>query len=191
MPMKLSFSRNGSAPEAPSPAGYSVLDAQMFVRGDLATDGTIRIDGRLEGNIIRSDIVVIGANAAVVGNIVAREVVVAGSVEGNVTAESRVELDSAAIVIGDIVAGSILTHEGAQIRGTVVVRTGSEEPKSLPDIGSPAAAEAVSEAVAEAASLAAAEGARKEATEESWVFPPGSAAARGRPVRITPAEEEV
>src|ERR687895_966877 len=147
MPMKLSFSRNGSSPEAPSPAGYSVLDAQMFVRGDLATDGTIRVDGRLEGNIIRSDVVVIGANASVVGDIVAREVIVAGSVEGNITAESRVELDSAAVVIGDIVAGSILTHEGAQIRGKVVVRTGdgtvSTEPAHL---GSVAAAEAVSEA---------------------------------------------
>jgi cytoskeletal protein CcmA (bactofilin family) len=189
--MKLSFSRNGSTPEAPSPAGYSVLDAQMFVRGDLATDGTIRVDGRLEGNIIRSDIVVIGANASVVGNIVAREVVVAGSVEGNITAESRVELDSAAVVIGDILAGSILTHEGAQIRGTVVVRTGDPERASTPDIGSPAASEAISEAVAEAASLVASEGARKEATEETWVFPPGSAAAAGRPVRITPAEEDV
>lgn len=187
--MKLTFSRNGSAQEAPAPAGYSVLDAQMFVRGDLATDGTIRVDGRLEGNITRSDIVVIGANASVVGNIIAREVVVAGSVEGNITADSRVELDNAAIVIGDIVAGSILTHEGAQIRGTVVVRTGNVGQPVTIDIGSAAAAAAVSEAVAEAESLVA-EGARKEATEQAWVFPPGTAAP-GRPVRITPAEEEV
>jgi hypothetical protein len=50
--------------------------------------------------------------------------------------------------------------------------------------------EAVSEAVAEAASLVASEGARKEATEETWVFPPGAAAPSGRAVRITPAEED-
>ena len=188
MPMKLSFSRNGTTPEAPSPAGYSVLDARMFVRGDLATDGTIRVDGRLEGNIVRSDIVVIGANASVVGNIVAREVVVAGSVEGNITAESRVELDSAAMVIGDILAGSILTHEGAQIRGSVVVRTGNAEQSEAVHIGSVAAVEAATEAVAEATSIAR-EGARKQSTEQSWVFPPGSASS-ARPVRITPAEEE-
>src|ERR671915_888524 len=142
--MKLTFSRNGSSPEAPSPAGYSVLDAQMFVRGDLATDGTIRVDGRLEGNIIKSDIVIVGAKASVVGNIVAREVVVAGSVEGDITAEARVELDNAAVVIGDIIAGSILTHEGAQIRGTVVVRMTEPETAQAPHIGSPAAVEAAS-----------------------------------------------
>jgi hypothetical protein len=50
--------------------------------------------------------------------------------------------------------------------------------------------EAASEAAAEAASLVAADGARKEATEESWVFPPASTAP-GRPVRITPPEEDV
>jgi hypothetical protein len=71
----------------------------------------------------------------------------------------------------------------------VVVRTANAEQLSIPDIGSPAAAEAVSEAAAEAASLVA-EGMRKEATEQAWVFPPGTTTA-GRPVRITPAEEEV
>jgi cytoskeletal protein CcmA (bactofilin family) len=188
--MKLSFSRNGTPTEAPAPAGYSVLDAQMVVRGDLATDGTIRVDGRLEGNILRSDIVVIGSKASVVGNIAAREVIVAGSVEGDITAVSRVELDNEAVVVGDIIAGSILTHEGAQIRGSVVIRNAAPDSTRPLEIGSPAAAEAASEAVAEAASLMAVEGARKEATEESWVFPPGNAAS-GRPVRITPQEDEV
>ena len=191
--MKLSFSRNGSTPEAPAPAGYSVLDAQMLVRGDLTTEGTIRIDGRLEGSIIRSDIVVIGAKASVIGNILAREVVVGGSVEGNITAESRVELDSAAVVLGDIVAGSILTHEGAQIRGKVVVRTanGVVSTTTTPDISSPAAVEAAAEAASEAASLAETVFARKEGTDESWVFPPDGAAPSGRPIRITPPEEDI
>jgi cytoskeletal protein CcmA (bactofilin family) len=190
--MKLSFSRNGSSPDAPAPAGYSVLDAQMFVRGDLATEGTIRIDGRLEGNILKSDIVVIGSKASVIGNIIAREVVVGGSVEGNITAESRVELDSAAVVIGDIVAGSILTHEGAQIRGKVVVRTTDGEQTSPSEIvleaTSEAAADAVEEAASEAESLTTGRAA-KEGGDETWVFPPGTAAS-GRPVRITPAGEE-
>src|SRR5919199_1729119 len=197
--MKLSFSRNGTTPEAPSPAGYSVLDAQMYVRGDLATDGTIRIDGRLEGNITKSDIVVVGSKASVVGNVVAREVVVGGSVEGNITAESRVELDSGAVVVGDIIAGSILTHEGAQIRGKVIVRTaaaaaGAAEPAAPADVialeaTSDAAVDAVEEAVEEAASLLSERGIKRDETDENWVFPPGTAGG-GRPARITPPSEE-
>jgi cytoskeletal protein CcmA (bactofilin family) len=194
--MKLSFSRNGTTPEAPAPAGYSVLDAQMYVRGDLATDGTIRIDGRLEGNITKSDIVVVGSKASVIGNVVAREVVVGGSIEGNITAESRVELDSGAVVIGDIIAGSILTHEGAQIRGKVIVRTGDAagEQAAPADVvalavTSDAAVDAVEEAVEEAASLLGERATKRDETDENWVFPPGTTAA-GRPVRITPSNEE-
>jgi cytoskeletal protein CcmA (bactofilin family) len=193
--MKLSFSRNGSNTEAPAPAGYSVLDAHMLVRGDLSTAGTIRIDGRLEGSITRSDIVVIGAKASVVGNILAREVVVGGSVEGNITAESRVELDSAAVVVGDIIAGSILTHEGAQIRGKVTIRTANgvvSTTTATPDISSEAAVDAASEAAAEAASLAeAVRGRTGDAPDDSWVFPPGTSEPAGRAVRITPPEEEI
>ena len=191
MTMKLSFSRNGTTPDASAPAGYSVLDAQMFVRGDLATEGTIRIDGRLEGSITKSDSVVIGAKASVIGNIVAREIVVGGSVEGNITAESRVELDSGAVVLGDIIAGSILTHEGAQIRGKVIIRTAMGVTSTTEGLGSEAATQAVTEAVAEAESLAETVLARKEGTDESWVFPPGTAPASARSMRITPAEEEL
>jgi cytoskeletal protein CcmA (bactofilin family) len=194
--MKLSFSRNGSTTEAPAPAGYSVLDAQMLVRGDLATEGTIRIDGRLEGSITRSDIVVIGAKASIVGNILAREVVVGGSVEGNITAESRVELDSAAVVVGDIIAGSILTHEGAQIRGKVTIRTASglvsTTTAATPDISSEAAVEAISEAASEAASLAeAVRGRKDDAADDTWVFPPSTSEPAGRAIRITPPEEDI
>ena len=62
-----------------TPAGYSVLDAQMVVRGDLETDGMLRIDGRLEGNILRAGVVVLGEGAAIVGNVNARELVIGGT----------------------------------------------------------------------------------------------------------------
>ena len=45
-------------------AGYSVLDAQLTVRGDIETEGTLRVDGRLDGSIRRADIVVIGTGDA-------------------------------------------------------------------------------------------------------------------------------
>jgi hypothetical protein len=117
-------------------------------------------------------------------------VVVAGSVEGNITAESRVELDSAAVVLGDIVAGSILTHEGAQIRGKVTVRTGDGTTHVQTEhIGSEAAREAATEAAAEAASLAETVLARAESPEERWVTPDG--VAPDRPVRLSPPEEGI
>jgi cytoskeletal protein CcmA (bactofilin family) len=102
-------------------AGYSVLDAQLAVRGDIETEGTLRIDGRLEGSIRRADIVIIGMGASVTGNISAREVIVGGSVEGNVIATTRIELQPSAVVTGDIDAGAIMVQEGCTIQGRLTV----------------------------------------------------------------------
>jgi cytoskeletal protein CcmA (bactofilin family) len=102
-------------------AGYSVLDAQLTVRGDIDTEGTLRVDGRLDGSIRRADIVVIGEGATVVGDISAREVIVGGSVQGNVTATTRIELQPSAVVTGDIDAGAIMIQEGCVVQGRLTV----------------------------------------------------------------------
>ena len=47
--MSLFKRRPDSSLPSPAGAGYSVLDANLAVRGDIETDGTLRIDGRLEG----------------------------------------------------------------------------------------------------------------------------------------------
>ena len=112
-------------------AGYSVLDAQLTVRGDIETDGTLRVDGRLDGSIRRADIVVIGNGATVVGDISAREVIVGGSVQGNVKASVRIELQPTAVVTGDIDAGAIMIQEGCVVQGRLTV-TSSPTAKERP-----------------------------------------------------------
>jgi len=83
--------RPNAAPE-PAPTGYSVIDAQMSVEGDVDTEGTLRIDGRLRGDVRRADVLVLAAGASIVGSVSAREVIIGGSITGNVTATQRVEL---------------------------------------------------------------------------------------------------
>ena len=116
------FTRRTDPNNLPSTgAGYSVLDAQLTVRGDIETEGTLRVDGKLDGSIRHADIVVIGNGATVVGNISAREVIVGGSVQGNVTATTRIELQPSAVVTGDIDAGAIMIHEGCVVQGRLTV----------------------------------------------------------------------
>ena len=112
--------RATSAPAA-SP-GYALLDAHLVVTGDLETTGSIRIDGHLEGDIRRADVVVIGAGAAVVGDVSAREVVIGGTVTGQVRATERIELQATAVVTGDIESQGVLMQEGAVVNGAVQMR---------------------------------------------------------------------
>lgn len=107
---------------APAGSGYSLLDAQLSVTGDLDTGGSLRIDGKLEGNVRRADTVVLGVGAAMTGDVHAREVVIGGTIVGNVHATERVELQATAIVTGDIVTQTILVQEGGVVNGRVLMR---------------------------------------------------------------------
>jgi cytoskeletal protein CcmA (bactofilin family) len=103
------------------PNGYSVVDEHLVIRGEIETDGAIRVDGRIEGREHRADIVIIGVTGVVVGSIEAREVIVAGTLDGDIVADGRVELQATARVRGDVRSRAMLLHEGASLAGQVLV----------------------------------------------------------------------
>jgi cytoskeletal protein CcmA (bactofilin family) len=113
-----------SGPSAPSTtgSGYSLLDSQLSLTGDLDTAGSLRIDGKLDGTIRRADTVVLGVGASMSGDVHAREVVIGGTLTGNVHATERVELQATAIVTGDILTQTILVQEGGVVNGRVLMR---------------------------------------------------------------------
>ena len=125
--MKLKFRRQGDT-QQPGIDAYSVLDAQIVIRGDIETEGTLRVDGRLEGNVTRAAAVVVGTTGVIVGNVSAAEMVICGSIQGNIEVERRVELESTANVVGDLTAATILVHEGGTVRGPLVVRSQAAAP---------------------------------------------------------------
>jgi cytoskeletal protein CcmA (bactofilin family) len=120
------FSRPRSAsPAVSKPAsagkGFSLLDTQLTVTGDLETSGSLRIEGNLDGSVLSADSVVIGVGSKITGDIHAREVIVGGTITGNVHASERVELQATAVVTGDVHTGSILIQEGGVVNGRVLM----------------------------------------------------------------------
>jgi cytoskeletal protein CcmA (bactofilin family) len=121
--MKL-FSRR---PARPANTGYSVIDDQLSISGDINTEGTIRVDGRIEGTLHRADTLIIGSGGMVVGNIEAREVVIGGELCGSLAVSGRVEVQASATVQGDIHAAAVLLQEGGTVHGHVAIHPiGSE-----------------------------------------------------------------
>ncbi|HWP46388.1 MAG TPA: polymer-forming cytoskeletal protein [Candidatus Limnocylindrales bacterium] len=88
-------------------------------KGDLSFEGTVRIDGRFEGNITSKDSLIIGENAVVDGEIVVGKIIISGKVSGNITSTGLVEINSTAQVHGNIKTGSnkLIIHEGAIFSG--------------------------------------------------------------------------
>lgn len=105
--------------------GYSLVDDRLTIRGEIDTDGTVRIDGRIEGTIHRAGTLIVGAGGGVIGDVEAREVIVAGVIEGNVRASGRVEIEAGAAVHGEIRADAMQLHEGGAVHGLVLVGAAS------------------------------------------------------------------
>jgi cytoskeletal protein CcmA (bactofilin family) len=110
-----------AAPSKGSSKGYSLLDSQLVLSGDLETSGSLRIDGKMEGSVLRADTVVLGVGATMAGDIHAREVVIGGTLTGSVHGSERVELQATAVVTGDVHTGSVLIQEGGVVNGRVLM----------------------------------------------------------------------
>jgi cytoskeletal protein CcmA (bactofilin family) len=100
----------------------SIIGHGMRVTGDCETDGTLRIEGTVEGTVRAGKAVVIGKEGVVKGDVVTQDAIIGGTVTGAVIAESRLELQATSIIDGEIRARRIKLDEGGRVNGTV--RTG-------------------------------------------------------------------
>jgi cytoskeletal protein CcmA (bactofilin family) len=103
--------------EAPTSAEEtSFISAGITIIGKITGNGTVKISGRIEGEVHASAILV-NDGAQVEGDIVAEEVTIGGQVKGTIRA-NRVKLNSNAVVEGDIFHQSLSIAENARFEGS-------------------------------------------------------------------------
>ena len=87
--------------------------------GKIESRGTLRIDGRVEGEVVAQDSVIVGPSGVVKANLNAASISVSGQVDGNIMATKKIELHPTAVVKGDIRTGvgSLTIEAGARIDG--------------------------------------------------------------------------
>lgn len=96
---------------------FTFLGRGVDFKGVIRFDGTVRIDGQLEGEIHAKGTLIIGEHAAIKGLIVAGVVVCGGNVNATITATEKVQLLKTAIVIGDVRTPLLGMEEGAHHHG--------------------------------------------------------------------------
>lgn len=95
----------------------TIIGMTAECEGDFKADGSIRIDGTVNGNVIVTDTVIVGASGCINGDINAKKVIIGGEVYGNLNVPEKVELTSTARVIGDITTGGLVIDEKAIFQG--------------------------------------------------------------------------
>ena len=85
--------------------------------GSLFFDGTVRIDGKFEGQVITEDTLIIGESGHLVAEISAGTVICMGRVEGTVMASKKVEIHSTSRVVGNVKSPALYIELGGVLDG--------------------------------------------------------------------------
>jgi cytoskeletal protein CcmA (bactofilin family) len=93
------------------------IDEGSEIEGKYTFTGTVMLNGRLSGEIVSNDSLIIGEKGVVNATVRAGVVLINGEVIGNVFATERVELRGTARVYGDVEAPVIVVEEGVLFEG--------------------------------------------------------------------------
>lgn len=104
-------------------------------KGVFSFDGTVRVDGRLEGEIHTKGTLMVGEQAVIKGTISAGTLISNGKINGIVTAHEKVQLLKSAVLVGEIHTPSLSVEEGAHIHGTCDMGSGSWAEDDLQNSG--------------------------------------------------------
>lgn len=95
----------------------TIIGRGAVCNGNFSAEGSIRIDGTVQGDVTISGTLIVGVAGYINGDVNANVVIVGGEINGNVNAPEKTELTSTARMIGDIVTNTIVIDEKAVFQG--------------------------------------------------------------------------
>lgn len=95
----------------------TILGKGCVLNGDFNADGSARIDGTVNGNVVVKGMLVLGVDGKIIGDIEAAGAMIGGHVIGNIESPEKLEISSHAKVIGDIKTKVLVVDERAIFQG--------------------------------------------------------------------------
>jgi cytoskeletal protein CcmA (bactofilin family) len=86
-------------------------------KGVLSFEGTIRIDGRVEGEVLSKDTLIAGDEAHLQGEISVGTIISSGKIVGNVSASQKAHILAPGVIEGNIKTPKLIIEEGVTFDG--------------------------------------------------------------------------
>jgi len=107
------------------------LGPSLHIKGEITGNEDLTIDGTVEGLVqLDERKLTVGATAKLTADIIAREVVVYGTVKGNLRAKDRIEIKKDGSVNGDLTTARIMIEDGAYFKGSIEIDKSGEKESS-------------------------------------------------------------
>jgi len=95
----------------------TLLGRGAAFEGKLTFEGTVRVDGKLKGEVFSDDVLIVGEGAYVEAEIDIGEIIIQGTVVGNIRAKRAIEIHAPGRVKGDLHTPSLQIDKGVIFEG--------------------------------------------------------------------------
>lgn len=113
----------------------NIISNRTTIKGDVISEGDLRIDGVVEGSLSIKGKLVIGNSGKIKGNITCQNADISGKVEGNIEVKELLLLQNNSCINGDISIGKLSIEPGAIFTGKCSMvsaqKQSIEQPKSI------------------------------------------------------------
>ena len=99
----------------------TVLGPGTHFKGVLSFEGSVRIDGKFDGEITSNGALVVGEGSTIKANIRVNRIVVSGQVHGDIDAMESVEVQPTGRVYGDIRTPELQLARGVTLEGKCII----------------------------------------------------------------------
>jgi cytoskeletal protein CcmA (bactofilin family) len=110
-------SKSNSSFDESTTGSTTIVGAGTTITGNIQSNGDIRIDGVLKGNLSSKAKILIGAEGTIQGDIDGKHADVLGKVTGKIKIADLLYLHGQAVVDGDIYAGKLQIEPTASFNG--------------------------------------------------------------------------
>lgn len=95
--------------------------------GKFSFTGSVRIDGKLSGEIFSSGTLIVGESAIIKSKIHVAEMIISGEVHGDIFAENRIEINVPGKLFGNIQTPKLVIEEGVVFQGSCKMKDLGED----------------------------------------------------------------
>lgn len=110
-------SKSRSSSDATVSNASTLIGAGTTITGNIESNGDIRIDGILKGNLKAKAKVIVGTDGIVEGDVEGQQADIMGSVTGKIKVQELLYLHGSTTVQGDIYAGKLQVEPTAVFNG--------------------------------------------------------------------------
>ena len=108
---------NSSKTQTFNPQELNIINSGTSLNGDIKSEGDLRIDGTIHGNVEVKTKLVLGPSSSIDGNITAQHCDISGIVNGNISVSELLSIKASAKISGDISSSKLIIEAGAEFNG--------------------------------------------------------------------------